>query len=346
MTVAIDSGAYKSYRSGKMGCNAGGKNINHAVQGVGYNGEENYWIIRNSWGSGWGMGGYVFQAAGCNSLGIGNGGNSASEIQPMNPHPPPGAPPPPGIPPPPPHPPTTPPPPVHPDVLPRAKIKMVDGDLSFASTVASTLNVTDAMVAALREEQDSDPRLGGRDGFTFSAWVRRANYGSLTDTLFQLGSYTDDGSSSAAGFVASDTITLSFGGGTAATAGRRLSSASPAPGLKYVVQNGNSAGAASVLEVSVAFPPWVWVNVIVVHAEDGTASIYFDNTLVASGAVTLPTHTVRSSHVFGGSIRSLVRTDATSTLFRGIMRDVFVTAAATDTHHRNHIQTHTGPSSK
>ena len=47
ITVAIDAGAYKSYRSGVMGCNAGGKNVNHAIQGVGYNSEENYWVVRN-----------------------------------------------------------------------------------------------------------------------------------------------------------------------------------------------------------------------------------------------------------------------------------------------------------
>lgn len=61
MTIAIDAGAYKSYSGGIMGCNAGGRSINHAIQAVGYNGDENYWVVRNSWGASWGMGGYAMQ---------------------------------------------------------------------------------------------------------------------------------------------------------------------------------------------------------------------------------------------------------------------------------------------
>ena len=47
ITVAIDAGAYKSYGGGVIGCNAGGKSVNHAVQAVGYDGDQNIWIIRN-----------------------------------------------------------------------------------------------------------------------------------------------------------------------------------------------------------------------------------------------------------------------------------------------------------
>lgn len=46
ITVAIDAGAYRFYSGGVMGCNAGGRNVNHAVQAVGYNGEQpgqEYW---------------------------------------------------------------------------------------------------------------------------------------------------------------------------------------------------------------------------------------------------------------------------------------------------------------
>ena len=290
--------------------------------------------VRNSWGAGWGMGGYGMQAAGCNAMGVAQGGNSASIIQPKNPHPPPGVPPPPGIPPPPPHPPAAPPPPVHPDILPKAKIKLLDRDYAFDSSAASLLNVTDAMSEALEDEQDRDPRLGGPDGFTFSGWVRRANYGSLTDTIFQLGSYTvsDDGQQAV---TASDTITLSFGDGAPAHAGRRLSSG---PAMRYTVQNGGDPSSASGLDISRDFPPWVWVHISVVHEEDGTAKVYYDNDLVASGAVTLPAKVFRSSHVFGGTIDA-----SRSTLFRGVLHDVFITAAAIDEHHRNHVQTHTGP---
>lgn len=293
------------------------------------------------------MGGYVYQASGCNSLGIAMGGNSASEIQPINPFPPPAVPPPPFLPPPPPWPPFTPPPPVHPDVLPRAKIKIgVGRDVSFRSAPSSVLNVTDAMVRALQDEQDKDPRLGGADGFTFAAWVRRANYGSLTDTLFELGSYTtDEGTSSSAGatLTPTNTITLTFGDGSPANAGRRLSQQSTAVSMRYVVQNGDDPQQASALDVTMPFPPWVWTHVTLVHAVNGVASIYFDNDLAGSGTVTLPVKTLRSSHVFGGAIARRVGGQELPTLFRGMLRDVFVTAAAIDEHHRNHLQTHTGP---
>ncbi|CAE8603821.1 unnamed protein product [Polarella glacialis] len=41
-----------------MGC---GLDINHAVQLVGYGSEDgiDYWLVRNSWGAGWGEGGYI-----------------------------------------------------------------------------------------------------------------------------------------------------------------------------------------------------------------------------------------------------------------------------------------------
>ena len=174
------------------------------------------------------------------------------------------------------------------------------------------LNVTPS------DENDDDPRLGGSAGLTFAAWVRRANYGSQWDAVFELGS--EDG----AGGPPADVISLAFGGGGA--------------GMRYLVQNGGSPAQASVLEVAAIFPPWVWVNVIVVHDPDGTATIYWDNAPVATGPVVLPARTVRRSHVFGGAIRR-----GAESLFRGVLRDVFVTAAAIDDHHRGHLQTHSGP---
>ena len=108
------------------------------------------------------MNGFAFQAAGCNSLGIAWGGAVQSEIEPMNPPPPPSVPPPPNLPPPPPFPPTGPPPPIHPDgIVPFARIKMLDADVQFHGS-ASTL----VLAAPFHPDEVESDRFGGPTGFT------------------------------------------------------------------------------------------------------------------------------------------------------------------------------------
>jgi C1A family cysteine protease len=54
--------AFMLYQSGVMTNVAGcGTNLDHAVTVVGYNtsGPVPYYIVRNSWGSDWGEGGYI-----------------------------------------------------------------------------------------------------------------------------------------------------------------------------------------------------------------------------------------------------------------------------------------------
>merc|ERR1712010_389076 len=51
--------------------------LNHAVLLVGYNKDswgQGYWIVKNSWGSGWGQGGYIHMKMGENSCGLANSG--------------------------------------------------------------------------------------------------------------------------------------------------------------------------------------------------------------------------------------------------------------------------------
>ena len=67
---------FQDYESGiytpeDEGC---GDGLNHAVLAVGYNTEESYFIVKNSWGSGWGDKGYIYVAigAGRGTCGIAN----------------------------------------------------------------------------------------------------------------------------------------------------------------------------------------------------------------------------------------------------------------------------------
>lgn len=70
---------FQAYSSGIFNANESGQ-VNHAVVLVGWNddlGTDNgYWILRNSWGSGWGENGYMRIRYGCNQVGY-----SANYIQ-------------------------------------------------------------------------------------------------------------------------------------------------------------------------------------------------------------------------------------------------------------------------
>jgi len=63
VSVAIEADTYvfQSYTSGVITSSSCGTQLDHAVAAVGYNASANppYYIVRNSWGSGWGEGGFV-----------------------------------------------------------------------------------------------------------------------------------------------------------------------------------------------------------------------------------------------------------------------------------------------
>ena len=61
LSVCVDATKWNDYRSGIFtDCGTGpALNINHAVNIVGVNVDEGYWIIRNSWGTWWGENGYM-----------------------------------------------------------------------------------------------------------------------------------------------------------------------------------------------------------------------------------------------------------------------------------------------
>jgi C1A family cysteine protease len=59
LNVYMDASAMYSYTGGIFDACNPNVNINHAVNIVGVNLNERYWIIRNTWGTQWGEEGYM-----------------------------------------------------------------------------------------------------------------------------------------------------------------------------------------------------------------------------------------------------------------------------------------------
>jgi len=63
IAINVEASRWMSYRSGVFdGCNQKNPDIDHVVQLVGYGTDSSsgpYWLVRNSWGAGWGESGYI-----------------------------------------------------------------------------------------------------------------------------------------------------------------------------------------------------------------------------------------------------------------------------------------------
>jgi len=73
VSVCVDASGWQYYTGGIL--TSCGDQMDHCVQLIGYkNYGQNgaFWIVRNSWGSGWGMGGYIWIAIGSDLCGIGD----------------------------------------------------------------------------------------------------------------------------------------------------------------------------------------------------------------------------------------------------------------------------------
>jgi len=53
-------------------CPGDADDLDHCVQLVGYNWPQNYWIVRNSWNTDWGIAGYIYLQTGGNTCGLGD----------------------------------------------------------------------------------------------------------------------------------------------------------------------------------------------------------------------------------------------------------------------------------
>ena len=65
VTIEADKLCFQMYSSGVLNNTKCGTSLDHAVAAVGYGNEsgQDYWLVRNSWGSSWGENGYIKIAA-------------------------------------------------------------------------------------------------------------------------------------------------------------------------------------------------------------------------------------------------------------------------------------------
>jgi len=70
VSICVNAESWQSYTGGilKRGCPHHYNDLDHCVQLVGY--QNNYWIVRNSWNTDWGISGYIHIAQGSNLCGI------------------------------------------------------------------------------------------------------------------------------------------------------------------------------------------------------------------------------------------------------------------------------------
>jgi len=63
LAISVDASSWSAYESGVLTCDMSNPDIDHAVQLVGYGVDSTtndlYWLVRNSWSSGWGEDGYI-----------------------------------------------------------------------------------------------------------------------------------------------------------------------------------------------------------------------------------------------------------------------------------------------
>lgn len=64
ISVAVDALSWSTYSGGVLSSNCDSSSLNFAAVIVGYNTNitPNYWIVKNIWGTSWGINGYIYIA--------------------------------------------------------------------------------------------------------------------------------------------------------------------------------------------------------------------------------------------------------------------------------------------
>jgi len=70
VAIEADQACFQFYSSGILNDPSCGTNLDHGVLAVGYDNNQGYWIVKNSWGTSWGMDGYVLIAQNIDECGI------------------------------------------------------------------------------------------------------------------------------------------------------------------------------------------------------------------------------------------------------------------------------------
>jgi len=70
LSVCVAASTWTTYQGGIFSANKCTRNLDHCVLLVGYDLNEKYWTVRNSWGSSWGENGYLRLEFGKNACGV------------------------------------------------------------------------------------------------------------------------------------------------------------------------------------------------------------------------------------------------------------------------------------
>jgi C1A family cysteine protease len=81
LAICVNAQPWQFYSSGVLsGCAGDAGDLDHCVQLVGYNWPQQYWIVRNSWNTNWGLEGYIYIETGSNQCGIADVVTYASQL--------------------------------------------------------------------------------------------------------------------------------------------------------------------------------------------------------------------------------------------------------------------------